>query len=185
MANDTNPGLYRFSGMYGAAYDASGVLLSEVVEVSGTVTRNRIDMPIVGSTRTGYKLGRETREGTIRLQKVDSKWEYNAWTQMSQSLEDRRAARDRGDASLALQPFTLILEYDDPDAVGIEAWRLEGCIASWAMPIGFSITDDIVERDFPLTWEREAPIYAFQAQRTTVGNTTVLTPSWYSGASPA
>jgi hypothetical protein len=180
MANDSNPGLYRFGGMYGAAYDAAGNLLSEIVEVSGTVTRNRIDQPLVGSTPSGYKPGRETREGTITLQKIDTKWEYMVWKQLSQSLEERRAARDAGISLSA--PFTIILEYDDPDAIGIEKWKLEGCQADWTMTLGFSISDDIVTRDYPLTWAREEPIYAFEAKRTTTPAGTVLTPSWYTGA---
>lgn len=182
MANEVNQGLYRFGGMYGAAYDNSGQLLSEVVEVTGNVAINRLDIPLVGQTKGGYKPGRETREGTLRLQKIDTSWEMKVWNYLSQNLDQRRANRDSGTPNL--RPFTIQLEYDDPDAIGIEKWSLEGCLL-WQMPIGFAITDDVKELDFPLTWERETPIYAFSAKRTTIpGQGTVLSPSWYTEAPP-
>ena len=56
--------------------------------------------------------------------------------------------------------FDLKVEMDDPDAYGYEAWQLENC-QIWRMPLGFSITDDILEREFPLTWENERPLNAF------------------------
>ena len=181
MATEQNPGLYHFSGMYGEARDATGQLLSEVVEVSGTVEIARIDMPLVGQTRSGFKPGRESRTGTLRLQKIDTSWEMKVYDFLSQSLEDRRRARDRGEQSI--RPFTITFEYDDPDAVGIEKWKLEGCMI-WSLPLGFSITDDTVERDYPLTWEREVPIYAFAAKRTTTPAGTVLSPNWYTAPPP-
>jgi hypothetical protein len=157
MAVSVNEGLWRFGGMYGAAY-RDGKLLSEAVEVSGTVAINRLDVPLVGQTKTGYKTGRETREGTIHIQKIDTTWELEIFNFLSQSLQQRRENRDKGLPNL--RPFQLQLEYDDPDALGYEAWQLEGCLM-WAMPVGFAVTTDIVEREFPLTWERETPLSAF------------------------
>lgn len=178
MASDTNPGLFRYGGMYGAAYRA-GELLSEVIEVNGNSEINRIEVPIVGSTKQGYKPGREARDGTLRLQKVDTKWEMEVYQFLSASLQLRRWNRDHGRSNL--RPFNIELEYDDPDAVGIEKWQLAGCLI-WRLPLGFSITDDTVEREYPLTWESETPIYAFRAVRTTTAAGTVITPSWYTAA---
>lgn len=181
MASDTTQGLYRFSGMYGEARDSTGELLSEVVEVSGTVEIARIEVPLVGQTSNGLKPGRETRTGTLRLQKVDTTWEMKVYDFLSQSLDERRRRRDSGEQSL--RPFTITFEYDDPDAVAIEKWKLEGCMI-WSLPLGFSITDDVVERDYPLTWERETPVYAFTTKRTTTPAGTVLAPSWYTTPPP-
>jgi|1186.fasta_scaffold21242_2 hypothetical protein len=153
-----NEGLYRVGGMYGAAYRDSK-LLAEVVEVTVAVEINRIEVPLTGSTKQGYKPGRETREGTINVQKIDSAWELEVYNFLSQSLADRRALR--GSAGGALRPFSLLLEYDDPDALGYEAWQLDGCLL-WRMQLGFAITDDIVNREFPLTWETERPVSAFK-----------------------
>jgi hypothetical protein len=158
MPVTVNEGLYRIGGMYGAAYRA-GKLLAEVVEVTAAVEINRIEVPLTGSTKQGYKPGRETREGTIRIQKIDTSWELEIFQFLSQGLEERRAAR--GTAQGALRPFQLVLEYDDPDALGYEAWQLDGCLL-WRMPLGFSIADDIVDREFPLTWEAERPLAAFR-----------------------
>lgn len=154
-----NEGLWRFGGMYGAAY-RDNQLLAEAVEVTGAVEINRLEVPLAGQTRQGYKAGRETREGTLRIQKIDSKWELEVYKFLSQGLEERREARDRNEPTL--RPFNLILEFDDPDALGVEKWQLEGCLI-WRMQLGFSIGDDLVEREFPLTWEKERPLKAFVA----------------------
>jgi len=156
--SSVNEGLFRFGGMYGAAY-RDMKLLADVVEVSGAVEIARIDVPLVGKTKQGYKTGRESREGTLRIQKIDSKWELEIFQFLSQGLDERRAARDSGQPTL--RPFTLLVEFDDPDALGVEKWQLDGCLL-WRMPMGFSITDDIVDREFPLTWETEKPLKAFR-----------------------
>jgi hypothetical protein len=157
MPVSSNEGLYRIGGMYGAAY-RNGKLLAEVVEVQATVEVNRIEVPLVGQTRTGYKPGRESRDGTITIQKIDGAWEEEVSNFLAQSLADRR--RNRGTAAGALRPFSLVLEFDDPDALGYEAWQLDGCLL-WRMQLGFSITDDVVNREYPLTWETERPLSLF------------------------
>lgn len=185
MADINNPGLYRFSGMYGAAYIMGAGntprLLSEVVEVSGAIEIGRVDMPLVGRTSSGYKPGRESREGTIRLQKIDTSWEMMVYDYLSQSLTTRRKNRDNGTGNL--RPFTIQFEYDDPDAVGIEKWQLNGCLI-WRLPLGFAITDDVVEREYPLTWESETPVYAFKAEKGAGADASVIKPTWYTGYSP-
>ena len=135
--------LSRYGGMYGSAYIGSE-LLADVVEVSGNIEVNRIQVPLVGTTTQGYKAGRETREGNIKIQKVDSFWETKLLTFLQ--------ARATGTAQSPT--FNLVLKHDDPDAHGSEVWNLFGC-QIWRVPIGFSITDDIIDREFPLTWERE------------------------------
>ncbi len=158
MAND---GLYRVGGMYGAAY-RDGKLLADVVEVTAAVEVNRIEVPLVGSTKQGYKPGRESREGTIRIQKCDDAWELEVYKYLSQGLAERRA--NRGKAA-GLRPFSLVLEFDDPDALGYSSWQLDGCLL-WRMQLGFSITDDIIDREFPMTWESETPLSAYRKTAT-------------------
>lgn len=150
--------LLRYGGMYGSAW-RDGKLLSEVVEVSGAAEIGRTEVPIVGFTKQGYKPGRETREGTLRIQKVDTFWEMEIREFMSVGLAERRRLRNAG--TPLQRAFSLQVEIDDPDALGIEKWQLNGCLI-WRMPLGFSITDDIIEREFPLTWEEEIPLYAFE-----------------------
>lgn len=148
--------LRRMGGMYGSAW-RDNVLLAEAVEVSGAVEINRIEVPLVGQTKQGYKPGRESREGTLNIQKIDDKWELEIYQFLSQSLAARRAAR--GTANATLRTFDLKLEIDDPEAYGYTAWQLEN-VQIWRMPVGFSITDDIITREFPITWENERPLSA-------------------------
>ena len=156
--------LRRFGGMYGSAW-RDQVQLAEAVEVTGAVEVNRIEVPLVGQTKTGYKPGRETREGTLNVQKIDAKWELEMFRFLNASLAARRAARPNGVlpltslANATLRTFDLKIEVDDPEA-GYEAWQLENC-QIWRMPLGFSITDDIINREFPFTWESERPLSAF------------------------
>lgn len=173
--------LLRYGGMYGSAWRLDPVsgayqMLAEVVTVTAEVQINRIEVPIVGSTRNGHKPGRETREGTISIQKIDAKWESEIYSFLSAGLEQRRALRDSASATNPKRTFDLQLRYDDPDALGLEEWVLYDC-ALWSMSLGFSITDDTVERQYPLTWEREAPVHTFVAQRAG----TVVNPNWLVG----
>jgi hypothetical protein len=177
VSGQVNEGLWRFSGMYGQAW-RDGRLLADVTEVSGAVEINRIEVPLVGRTKTGYKTGRETREGTLRVQKMDAKWEMEIYQYLTQSLQERRDRRDRGEPSL--RPFQLVLEYDDPDALGREKWQLDGVLL-WRMPVGFNIGDDLVDREFPITWESEQPLIAFT---NVVSSSGVAAASYYPGYEP-
>jgi hypothetical protein len=155
--------LRRFGGMYGAAYK-NGFLLQEAIEVSGNTAISRIEVPLVGQTSTGYKPGRETREGTLRIQKIDSSWAMEIYNFLGQSLASRRAARGTPNATLA--QFDLKLTVDDPDAYDYESWQINNC-QIWQMPVGFAITDDIIQQELPLTWESETPIHVFEINPTT------------------
>jgi hypothetical protein len=163
-----NEGLFRMGGMWGAAFDAAGNLLAEVTEVSATVEVNRLEVPIVGSTKQGYKPGRESREGTFRVQKIDAKWELQVYNFISTNIEERRAMR--GTVNSVLKPFSLLVGYNDPEALGEEKWRLDGCLL-WRLPLGFNIGDDIRDLEFPFTFENEKPITAFVRTGTTDATT--------------
>lgn len=154
-----NEGAWRFSGMWGAAY-RNGKILMDVTEVAGTITRSRIDVPLVGRTRFGHKPGRETREGTFTIQKIDSSWEMEMWSAIRAGIQARRDARD--DGRPIATTFALECWYDDPDALGKEGWRLNG-VQMWDLPIGFNINDDLVNRQFTITWETEDPLAVFDA----------------------
>lgn len=170
-------GLYVFSGMYGSVW-RDGKQLADVIEFTGNVAVNRVDVPLVGQERVGHKPGRQTREGTMRVQKRDASWEMEVYEFLSQSLNDRRDARDAGNPML--RPFSLILEYDDPYALGRERWQLDGVLL-WQMPLGFSIGTDAVEIDFPVTWESERPLETFSKA---VGPGGVAVPHYYVGPTP-
>lgn len=173
----TSEGLFRMGGMYGSAWK-DGLLLSNVVQVTATVELARIDVPLVGQTKMGHKTGRETRDGTIRLQKVDSYWEQQVHSFLTKSLDDRRRLRDQGQRGMG--SFSLLIELDDPDALGIEKWQLDGC-QIYRMNLGFNIGDDITEHEIPFTWDTETPIYIFERA---LGSGGIAVPSWYAGYGP-
>jgi len=154
-----NEGLFRITGMWGEARTPGGDLLAEVTEVTATAEVNRIEVPLVGTNRQGYKPGRVTREGTFRVQKIDTKWELAVYEFISTTPEDRR--RKRGTSQSYLKPFSLVIGYDDPEALGVEKWRLEGCLL-WRLPLGFNIGDDIRDLEFPFSYENEVPISTFE-----------------------
>lgn len=176
-ASHVSEGLYRFSGMYGSAW-RDGKQLAEVIDLTGEVQVAQIAVPLVGQTREGHKPGRETRSGTFTVQKIDAKWEMEIWSFLSQNLAQRRKNRDKGIPNL--RPFQLQYEYDDPDALGIEKWVLDGCLL-WNLPLGFNIGNDVVNTQFTFTWEKETPLYAFTTKQS--GNGTPAA-SWYKGYGP-
>ena len=96
----------RIGGMYGSAFK-DGVELLDAVEVGGATDIQRIDMPMVGRTRVGYKPGRESSEGTLRIQKFDAMWEMFVYKFLSQSLAERRA--QRGTQYTTNRIFNLVL----------------------------------------------------------------------------
>lgn len=153
-----NEGLFRVSGAWGEARDVHGRLLAEVTECSATAEVQRIEVPIVGKNTQSYKPGRITREGTFRCQKIDTKWELEVHSFVSADLAKRR--EKRGTNESVLRPFSLIVGYDDPEALGEERWQIDGCLL-WRLPLGFSIGDDIRDLEFPFTYEKEVPLKTF------------------------
>jgi len=161
----------RIGGMYGSAFK-DGVELLDAVEVGGATDIQRIDMPMVGRTRVGYKPGRESSEGTLRIQKFDAMWEMFVYKFLSQSLAERR--QQRGTQYATNRIFNLKIQYDDPESRGKEVWQLNGC-QIWRMSVGFNIADEGVEREYPLTWEEATPIETFRIDRLTGATIPVFT----------
>lgn len=158
----TDQGKFRFSGAWGSAWDSQGNMISDMVSVAAPVELGRTDVPIVGTLRVGHKRGRETREGTLRVQKLDTAWELKVYAYLSQSVDQQRRQRDGLDP--AFDPhFSIVLKYDDPEALGVERWQLDGCMI-WRLPLGFDINTELVENEYPMTWETERPLTAFKAQ---------------------
>src|SRR4051812_33862943 len=106
-----NEGLYRFGGQFGYVM-IGGEIRAEITEISATGEVNRIGVPRGGPTRRGFKPGREMREGTFRVQKIDGFWEKEIYQYLSQDLATRRA--NRGTAAGAMRPFSLQIWLDDP-----------------------------------------------------------------------
>ena len=151
-------GLYRLSGMFGYVV-MDGHVRAEITNVTATVTIAKIEMPLVGATRMGIKPGRETRDGTFNVQKIDTYWEKYVFQYLSQSLATRRAARGTRNASM--RSFTIQLWLDDPDALGFEVWQLDGC-SIFDLALGFDITADTIDKSFSFGWETEKPLESYE-----------------------
>jgi len=159
MATETNAqALRRFGGMWFSAW-RDGRMLTDVVQVTATTQRARIEIPLVGQQRVGYKPGRMTSEGSIAFQKIDTAWELEVYNALTTDVEALREARDQGDFA-ALSGFDLILKHDDPHAYGKETWKLQGC-QIWQFDLGGSNADDFVQREIPLTFEKAVPLQTF------------------------
>lgn len=154
----SSEGLYRFSGMYGYVI-MDGHIRAEITNVTATITIAKIEIPLVGSTRMGIKPGRESREGTFSVQKIDSHWEKYVYKYLSQNLQQRRAAR--GTVAGTMRPFSMQVWLDDPDALGFEVWQFNGCLI-WDLPLGYNITDDAIDKSFTFGWETERPLETFE-----------------------
>jgi hypothetical protein len=153
----------RFGGMYGSAFK-DGIELLDAIEVGGREDIQKMDMALVGQIRTGHKPGRVSADGTLRIQKFDSSWELFAGEFLNTPLSVRRA--NRGTAKAGLRYFDLKVQHDDPETGGKEVWQLEGC-QIWSRSLGINITDEIIEREYPLTWENARPIETFTIDRLT------------------
>ena len=152
----------RMSGAYGSAW-IDGVLQTDVLEVVAGIEIGRTDVILVGQRRVGFKATRITPDGTLRVQKIDGRWENFVYKTTAISDEARIAARDAGNYDLADPTFDLKLVLNDPQGYGREAWQLGKC-RIWSYSMGPGQTDDTIEREYPLTWETEKPIDLFELQ---------------------
>jgi hypothetical protein len=152
--------LKRMGGGYGSAW-RDGVMQTDVVGVTAGIEIGRAEVQLVGQNAVGYKPTRASREGTVRTQKIDSRWDLFVWQFLGQSLEERRAVRGTPEATL--RTFSMKVAIDDPDAYGYEAWQLDGC-QIWRMQLGSEQGDEVIEREYPLTWEKETPLSTFEVR---------------------
>lgn len=153
--------LRRFGGMWGSAWE-NGQMLTDVVRLTATVQRGRIEIPLVGQETVGYKPGRRTQEGSLAFQKVDTGWELRVYNAITMDIDALRAARDAGDFS-QLGTFDLLLKHDDPHSFGKEVWSVTGCML-WQFDLGIDTTEDFVQREIPLTFEKAEPVKTFKVE---------------------
>lgn len=158
-SEDFAQALRRFGGMWFSAW-RDGRMLTDTVQVTATTQRARIEVPLVGQQRVGYKPGRTSSEGSIAFQKIDTSWELEVYNALTVDVEELRAQRDVGNFA-TLGGFDLILKHDDPHAYGKETWKLQGC-QIWQYDLGGSNADDFVQREIPLTFEKAVPLQTFE-----------------------
>lgn len=174
MASESFPNaLRRFGGMWGSAW-RDGRMLTDVVQVTGTTQRGRIEIPLVGRQRVGHKPGRLSSEGSIAFQKIDTGWELDVYNAMTMDVDALRRARDAGEYGTLDGTFDLLLKQDDPHAFGKEVWMLKGC-QIWQLDVGINVTEDFIQREIPLTYDEAVPLRTFRVQDGVVTQVHTLT----------
>ena len=173
MASETFANaLRRYGGMWGSAW-RDGRMLTDVVQVTGTTQRGRIEIPLVGRQRVGHKPGRLSSEGSIAFQKVDTGWELDVYNAMTIDVDELRRRRDSGEFGTLDGTFDLLLKQDDPHAYGKEVWQLVGC-QIWQLDVGINIADEFIQREIPLTYDEAKPIRTFRVVDGVVQNVHTL-----------
>jgi hypothetical protein len=138
-------------------------MLTDVVRVTATIARNRIEVPLVGQQRIGYKPGRQSMEGSIAFQKIDTGWELRVYEAMTLDVDALRAARDAGRFGELDGLFNLKLTEDDPHSFGKEVWQLRDC-QIWQMEITMDTAEDFKQRELPLTIGSVNPLRTFTVE---------------------
>lgn len=175
MASETFANaLRRMGGMWGSVWDSSGNMLTDVVRVTATTARNRIEVPLVGRQQVGYKPGRISNEGSMAFQKIDTGWELKVYDAITMDVDALRAARDAGNFGELDGAFNLKLSMDDPHSFGKEVWQLVGC-QIWQMELTVDTAEDFVQRELPLTYDSVKPIKTFKVDRGIVSRVHSLT----------
>lgn len=175
MPDRNNDASIRISGRFGEVFVVTrptvldgvalpgppvGVKLMEVESIEATTEKTFVDVNLPGTGETGRKPGPTTRNGTMTVQHIFPEWQsYVKRTQFGgQSLEQRRAARDRGQRfspKLVLQVWN-----DDDGALGAEGWQLEG-VEIARLTMGFT-QDDALTRELPFAFDDETEIRGWQ-----------------------
>lgn len=166
--------LRRMGGMWGSVWNDRGDMLTDVVRVTATVARNRIEVPLVGQQRVGYKPGRISSEGSLAFQKIDTGFELQVYNAITLDVDALRAARDAGQFGELDGAFNLLLKQDDPHAYGKEVWQLVGC-QIWQMELTIDTAEDFIQRELPLTFENAKPVKTFTVDRGVVTKVHTLT----------
>lgn len=125
--------------------------LSNVTEISATMTVDRLEVRRSGDRFVRYKSGEVTGEGTLTMDKVNSEFE-------KQFIKFVKRATSE---SLLLPEFELHLSLEDSGIKGIkfeDGFATEGHeevilsgVNFWSMPFGFSLSD-MISRDLDFTF---------------------------------
>lgn len=166
MAEQVNEGAYRISGRFGECFyvpPAGGygqpMRLFEATQCTFTVAIAQQDVELAGN-KVGTKDGPQTQTGTLVVQEIDAffvnLFEYVAG---SQTLEQRRAARDAGQR--VPRTFTLQIWEDDPEALGALGYQLDGVRIS-QFDAGFNFANIVESRTHNYRFDTWRKIKAFE-----------------------
>lgn len=131
---------FAINGAFGELRDQDGDVICEVQEITATINIGRRDIQRAGSRSTGYKAMTASAEGSLRVMHVREKW-TSAVIEIFKSGAERQLQRQ----------FHLKVTIDDPEALGVEEYRLLR-VRLWSATLGFQV-NEILERTFPFTFE--------------------------------
>ena len=137
-------------GNYGEVF-YKGVYQGDLTDFSGTVVIAKQEIPVAGTDRVVMRRGRVARDGTLTIQKVDSRFEALILGYAGKTPQERREARGEGKA--LMPSVELIIKLADPDSWGTEEIQLLG-VKFWQTSIGFA-PNAMVTNAIPVTWEHE------------------------------
>lgn len=145
----------QIDGNYGEIYH-NGKYQGDLRDFSGRLAIERREIPRAGTTGIVHRRGRVTRDGGLRIGKVDSRWEDMFFKTAGMTEAEKR--RRRGQGIPVVDDAQLLIKVDDPDSWGSEEIMLFG-VKFWEIPIGFT-QNDMKELDIPCTWTSEELVKA-------------------------
>lgn len=145
----------QIDGNYGEIYH-NGHFQGDLRDFAGRLAIERREIPRAGTNGIVYRRGRIARDGTLRLGKVDSRWENYFIEYAAMSTEEKRRRRAQGIPILA--DAQLLIKLDDPDSWGSEEILLTS-VKFWEVGIGYT-QNDMLERNIPVTWQGEVMVKA-------------------------
>lgn len=143
----------RIDGSYGEIWH-EGKYQGDIASFTGRIAIERRQIQRAASMDVVFRRGVVTREGTLVINKVDSRFEAKFFSFLNKTVQQRRADRNSGVATWPDTDFIVVL--DDPDSWGAEKLHVQG-VKLWEIGLGFA-PGDYTDRDLPITWQRENPL---------------------------
>lgn len=136
----------------GSGLAADNVLhLANVQQVNAKITKNKQEVFMSGTRKARYKLMGVMGDGTIRQFRVTSNFLAvvgNVFHPAEGRVADDNARNIHANIDYHT---TLVVNVDDPEALGYESLRLLG-VKFWEIPIGWRV-NEMIEDEVPFTFE--------------------------------
>lgn len=163
MTEITNEGAFRINGRHGEGWlvrsRRTPVKLLDATQITFSREKEQQDVQLAGN-RTGTKDGAwGAVTGQMNFTLIDSMMSNLVLASAYDTVQDRRAARNRGERTLTT--FDLEVWLDDPDALGALGWIVRGVRLSRVQG-GFDFGQTITLEEHPFRAETFRQISAFE-----------------------
>lgn len=151
---------------------ANGDFLGNVTAVTWSVAAEQIAVPIPGDWKTHAVAGTETRTGTLRYQDVDDGWRHLLHAWFKSRSADLPSQPPKFDITTTL---TGAVQVNDQGVVSAmnSNWVLLGC-QIYGYDGGFSVTEDVLEREVQFTFDEELMQNGFYYDRSSTPDAPVF-----------